>query len=139
MQKYAYSRTAYRLAVLPDEKSLIGTDGKNTAVLWETATGKKLRTFSRHTKEVYTAIIVNGGKTLITGSEDKSIKKWNIAIGECLKTITDKPAFKDVFTLVTSPNKNRFAMVCDGGYTEVSTQPPLKRFGRRSWVRKEKS
>ncbi len=75
MQKYAYSRTAYRLAVLPDEKSLIGTDGKNTAVLWETATGKKLRTFSRHTKEVYTAIIVNGGKTLITGSEDKSIKK----------------------------------------------------------------
>ena len=66
LQKYAHSGTVYRLAVLPDEKSFIGTDGKNTAVLRETATGKKLRTFSGHTKDVYTAIIVNGGKTLIT-------------------------------------------------------------------------
>ncbi|RZN88001.1 MAG: WD40 repeat domain-containing protein [Verrucomicrobiaceae bacterium] len=126
LQKYAHSGTAYRLAVLPDEKSFIGTDGKNTAVLWETATGKKLRTFSGHTKDVYTAIIVNGGKTLITGSEDKSIKQWNIATGECLKTITDKPAFEDVFTLATSPNKKRFAMVCDGGYAGVFDSATLE-------------
>ena len=126
LQRYSHSGTAYRLAVLPDEKSFVGTDGKNTAVLWETATGKKLRTFSGHTKDVYTAIVVNGGKTLITGSEDKSIKQWNIETGECLKTITDKPAYGDVFTLAVSPDKKRFAMVCDGGHARVFDSTTLK-------------
>ena len=126
LQKYSHSGTAFRLALLPDGKSFIGTDGKNTAVLWETATGKRLRTFSGHTKDVYTAIVVNDGKTLITGSEDKSIKQWNIATGECLKTIVDKPAYGDVFTLAAAPDKKRFAMVCDGGYVRVFDSATLK-------------
>jgi WD40 repeat protein len=119
LQKYQHSGTAYRLAVLPDEKTFVGTDGNNKAVLWETGTGKKLRTFSGHTKDVYTAIVVNDGKTLITGSEDESIKQWDLETGKCLKTITDKPAYGDIFTLTPSPDKKQFVAVCDGGYARV--------------------
>lgn len=119
LQKYQHSGTAYRLAVLPDEKTFVGTDGNNKAVLWETGTGKKVRTFSGHTKDVYTAIVVNDGKTLITGSEDESIKQWDLETGKCLKTITDKPAYGDIFTLTPSPDKKQFVAVCDGGHARV--------------------
>jgi WD40 repeat protein len=126
LQKYSHSGTAYRLAVLPDEKSFVCTDGSNRAILWETATGKKLQTFSGHSEDVYTAIIVNDGKTLITGSEDKSVRQWKIETGKCLKTITDKPAFGDVYTLTPSPDRKRFAMVSDDGHARVFDSATLK-------------
>ncbi|MEN8771955.1 MAG: hypothetical protein ABF379_06435 [Akkermansiaceae bacterium] len=126
LQKYSHPDTAYRLAVLPDEKSFVGTDAGKNAILWETATGNKLKTFSGHSQDVYTAIVVNQGKTLITGSEDKSIKQWNIEAGKCLKTITGKPTFKDVFTLTASPDKKHFAMICESGYACVFESATLK-------------
>lgn len=126
LQKYSHPDTAYRLAVLPDEKSFVGTDAGKNAILWETKTGKKLKTFSGHSQDVYTAIVVNDGKTLITGSEDKSIKQWEIETGKCLKTVTGKPSYEDVFTLTASPDRKHFAMVCESGHACVFDSTTLK-------------
>lgn len=75
--------------------------------------GGKIRSFSGHTSDVYTAIIVNEGKTLITGSSDDTFRTWELETGKLLKTYQGegKSKFGDVFTLSASPDKKRFAMV----------------------------
>ena len=63
LSSYKQSGTAYRIAVHPDGKRFVGTDSKNNATLWEIETGRLVRKFVGHTDDVYTAIIVNDGKT----------------------------------------------------------------------------
>lgn len=113
LMTYEHSDDVYRLALHPDGKHFVAVGSAKTVILWELETGKKVRTFNGHTGDVYTAIVVEDGKRLITGSSDDTVKQWDLRSGECLKTLKEKPTFGDVFTLVTSPDKRRFAMVSD--------------------------
>lgn len=106
---------AYRIALHPDGKHFVGTGSQNHASLWEIATGKKIRGFAGHTADVYTAIILAEGKILITGSDDKTLRRWDLETGECLKTVKGKPSYGDVYTIAASPDESKFAMVSDGG------------------------
>ena len=41
-----------------------------------------------HTSTIFWSLdLLNDGQTLVSGSGDKTIKLWNWATGECLKTI----------------------------------------------------
>lgn len=126
LSSYKQSGTAYRIAVHPDGKRFVGTDSKNNATLWEIETGRLVRKFVGHTDDVYTAIIVNDGKTLITGSDDATVRQWNLESGECLETLKNSPTFGSVFTLALSPDKARFAMVSGDNYVRVFDSGTLK-------------
>src|SRR5687768_1340511 len=71
-------------ALLATQSSLFIGLGNSSILEWH-APGEIKRTFTGHTKEVNGIIKI--GDTLWSGSEDKSIKLWNINTGMCIKTI----------------------------------------------------
>lgn len=90
--------------------------------------GGKVRTFKGHTSDIYTAIIVNDGKTLVTGSSDDTFRTWDLETGKHLKTFQGEKQskFGDVFTLAASPDKSRFAMVSGDNRVRVYDSKTIK-------------
>lgn len=119
LMSYKHSKSAYRIALMPDGEHFLGTDGGNSVTLWNIKTGGAVRQFAGHSDDVYTAIVVDEGKFLMTGSDDETVKQWDIETGECLKTLKGKKPYGDVFTLALSPDGGNFAMVSGDDYLRV--------------------
>jgi len=65
--------------ILTGIKSLIQDDGKSgAAVLREIATGRETARFKGHTGQITSAAFISGGKVLLTGSNDRTTKLWNV-------------------------------------------------------------
>jgi COMPASS component SWD3 len=71
------------IAISPDIKTLVCGCNKYI-VLWNLHTGKCLRTLQGHSGEVHSVAISPNGLTLVSGSQDRSIKLWNLHTGEDL-------------------------------------------------------
>jgi WD40 repeat protein len=76
----------HSVAWSPDGKRVLTGSYDNTAILWEAATGRKLRTFAGHTDRVTSVAIGADGKTVLTGSEDKTAILWDVGTGKKLRT-----------------------------------------------------
>ena len=111
LKTYQHPDDVYRLAVHPDGKHFVATGAGKMVILWEIETGKKVRSFDGHTGSVYTAILVEGGKRLITGASDDTLRQWDVESGECLKVQKEKPKYDTIYTIRASPDGKRFAMV----------------------------
>ncbi|WP_170319966.1 pentapeptide repeat-containing protein [Polyangium spumosum] len=86
----------------PDGKTLASSSDDATVQLWDVATGRVLLAFGRpfgrqtselydsafqgHADAVYTAAFAPDGKTLASGSHDKTIHLWDVATGRALRT-----------------------------------------------------
>lgn len=53
--------------------------------LCDLVTGRCLRTFQGHSKDVTTVAISPDGRWGLSGSNDKTLRLWNLATGECLR------------------------------------------------------
>ncbi len=63
--------------------ALLATCGRDfTAMLWDVATGTKLREFVGHRAGVWTVSISHDGQQLLTGSEDHTAIIWDTLTGE---------------------------------------------------------
>ena len=73
----------YVLAVAfsPDSRYLASASYDGTAILWETATGKRIRSFIGHSDSVVAAAFSPDGKLLATGGFDGTAKLWEISTG----------------------------------------------------------
>ncbi|MEA3323545.1 MAG: DUF4365 domain-containing protein [Euryarchaeota archaeon] len=54
--------------------------------MWDLETGKCQATFEGHTEDVLSVTITPDGKTIVSGSGDKTLKVWDLATGQCLAT-----------------------------------------------------
>jgi WD40 repeat protein len=67
--------------------------------LWNAETGEKIRTFRGHAARVKGACISNDRKWLFTGSEDGTVRIWDLNSGKEMASIMSLDAGKDWLVL----------------------------------------
>lgn len=103
-----HSGSVYAVAISPDGQTLVSGSWDNTIKVWNLHAGNAggtptphgiaptsrivgdglLYTLSGHSGEVNSVAISPDGQTLASGSEDKTIKLWNLRTGELKTTLT---------------------------------------------------
>jgi WD40 repeat protein len=72
----------------PDGKMLASGSADKTVKLWDTTTGKEIKTLTGHTDWVNSVSFSSDGKMLASGSADKTVKLWDTSTGKEIKTLT---------------------------------------------------
>ena len=88
---------AHSVAFSPDGRylatgsaSYIGVKKPTSAFLWETETGKLIRTFEGHQASIYGVAFSRDGETLATGSADGTARTWNVASAQSLREFKEQ-------------------------------------------------
>jgi WD40 repeat protein len=86
----------------PDGKLLVGFGpGISTLEIWDTAGGKRLRSWKAHEEYIWAYEFSADGKTLITGGHDKVIRWWDVATGRQQREMRGHPSEVGKLTLST--------------------------------------
>lgn len=80
----------------------VATSTYRWTIKWNVATGKETATLKGHTEVVSSVAFSPNGRTLASGSHDKSIKLWEVASGRNVSTI-------GVLSVAFSPDGNTLA------------------------------
>ena len=83
------------VAFSPDGKQVL-TGGDNIAVLWDVATGFEIRTFYGHSDLVTAAVFAPSGREIATGSDDHTVRIWDVASGREIRQIKADDAVESV-------------------------------------------
>lgn len=77
-----------KLLLSPDGTK-IWTAGENgTLSQWSLAEGRKIRNIDAHADEITSMVLLKDGRTLITGSNDSTVKLWDTNTGLALATLS---------------------------------------------------
>lgn len=69
-----------------DNKYALTASEDKTAILWDIASWKEIRTFNGHTAKIYSAVFSTDNKQVLTASADGTIKLWDIETGYLIRT-----------------------------------------------------
>lgn len=82
-----HSDSVLSISYSPDGKTLLSGSRDKSLKLWDSETGKELRTLKGHTGAVWSVSFSPDGKTLLSGSSDKTLKLWDAETGKVLRTL----------------------------------------------------
>jgi WD40 repeat protein len=113
---YGHEREINAVAFNPDESMLLTGSGDTTMILWDITTGEEIRTFEAYPVNlmgadalgyagVQEAVFTPDGNYILSGSNDKASKLWNVETGECVSTYS--PDY-GAWSLAVSPGGTRF-------------------------------
>jgi WD40 repeat protein len=80
------------IAFSPNEKLLASGSADRTIKLWNSYTGKDIKTLHGHKSWIWGIAFSPNGQFLVSGSYDHTVKVWNVESGECLQTLQGHPS-----------------------------------------------
>ena len=115
-----HTMLVFDVAFSPDGRLLATAGQDGTARLWDPATGDCLRTLTGHTNWIkgvaFSTNYVNGvafspdGRLLATAGQDGTVRLWDPATGDCLRTLTGHKT-DAVYDVAFSPDGRLLATV----------------------------
>src|SRR5579863_4579034 len=69
----------------PDGRMILSGSRDRTLILWDAATGERIRTFEGHDGGVTAVAFSPDGKSALSGSQDKTVILWEIETGKLLR------------------------------------------------------
>ena len=105
-----------------------------SARLWDVTTGKEIRQFVGHARQVSSVTFSPDGQFVLTGSHDKSVRLWNVADGKEVRRFNEHTA--QVNSVAFSPD-GALVLSGDGDFWssttallwDVTTTKVIHRFG----------
>ena len=114
LQLVGFSRDGGTIAAIDG-----GWDSAPLVAVWHAATGKRVSRPPGHESAVTCMAYAAGGKLLVSGSLDKTVRLWNPATGEHLRLLT---VHEDAITAVAfSPDGKLVASAAKSGVTRLSS------------------
>ena len=95
-----HSYAVYSVAFSPDGARILSISADGTVKLWDTASGRELRTFSGHSDGVYSVAFSPDRTHILSGSEDGTTRLWDADTG---KEIAQFISFTDGEWLCITP------------------------------------
>jgi WD40 repeat protein len=77
----------WSVQLLPDSNQVVIAQSDNNITLYDSTTGELIRTFVGHTGAVKDIDVSDDGSLLVSGSEDRSLRLWEIATGVELRRL----------------------------------------------------
>jgi RNA polymerase sigma factor (sigma-70 family) len=91
----------------PDGK-VLAVSGQQTIELWDPESGRLLHTLKGHNDIVWCMAFSSDGKSMVSGSDDKTIRFWDVATGQQVRQI---PHNKGVGKIAWSPDSKLLASI----------------------------
>jgi WD40 repeat protein len=78
--------------------------------LWDVNTGNCIKTLTGHTNWVWAVVFSPDGKTLVSGSCDRTVRLWDVSTGRCIRTLTGHT--REIYSVSFSPDGQTVASGC---------------------------
>jgi WD40 repeat protein len=121
-----HTDAVYAVAYSPDGKFLVTASFDNTLKLWETATGKEVRTYggaTGHTKQVISVAFNHDGSMIASGSTDNTLKVWDVPVSAPIRSFKASDAVQAV---ALSPDGLKLAIGGKDGSLKLVTPTDFK-------------
>jgi WD40 repeat protein len=94
-----HTDAVYAVAFSPDGKYLITASFDHTLKLWETATGKEVKTYggaTGHAKQVISVAFNQDGSMIASGSTDNTLKVWDVPVNAPIRSLRSSDSVQAV-------------------------------------------
>src|SRR5207244_2348887 len=118
------------VAFSPDGAVIATPTPAKTVILWDAATGTKLRTLEGHEDSVHAVAFSPDGQWLASGGSDGIVNVWDATSGACVRSLAT-PGKVSVISLAFSRDSRKLAAGCWQRHAlvwEVATGRPLAKF-----------
>jgi hypothetical protein len=92
------------VAFSPDGRTAVSGSTDKSIILWDLATGEKLRAFIGHTGFIQSLAFSADGKALLSGSADSTVKLWDVPSGKEIRTFAEGSADTWVYSAAFTPD-----------------------------------
>jgi WD40 repeat protein len=113
----------------PDWKLVAGSGDDSSLLVWEAATGRRIRTLNGHRDAVLKVAFSPDGRLLASASSDKTVIVWDVIRGQLTHTLASHT--KPVTSVAFSPDGRLLASGSDDETMivwDVSSGKPLRKF-----------
>jgi GTPase SAR1 family protein/RNase P subunit RPR2 len=81
-----HTHNVYSVAITPDGKRILGSSD-NSVRVWDASSYRELAKLDGHANVVWSVVALRDNARALSGGIDNTLRLWNLATGQCLKTI----------------------------------------------------